>query len=112
MDIINSLFTSLFGISVVFAVLASLILLIYGQTLVMKKMHPAKAADPAVTKMAPSSAAPAAGMPVAAPAPVYPGKLELIGIDEKTAAMVMAIVCDESGIPANELIFKSIREIA
>ena len=51
-------------------------------------------------------------MPVAAPAPVYPGKLELIGIDEKTAAMVMAIVCDESGIPANELIFKSIREIA
>jgi hypothetical protein len=24
----------------------------------------------------------------------------------------MAIVCDESGIPVNELIFKSIREIA
>ena len=109
MDILNSLFTSLFGISVVFAVLASLILLIYGQTLVMKKMHPAKAADPAETKMAPS---PAATAPVAAPAPAYPGKLELIGTDEKTAAMVMAIVCDESGIPANELIFKSIREIA
>lgn len=109
MDIINSLFTSVFGMSVVFAVLVALILLIYGQTLLMKKIHrdqpsgnvpePAK---PILNQSAPVSAASATA----------PGKLELVGIDEKTAAMVMAIVCDESGIPVNELIFKSIREIA
>jgi len=107
MDIINSLFTSLFGISVVFAVLVSLIFLIYLQSYVMKKLHREK---PASVAAQPAQPAPAPVAPAVAPA--APGKLELVGIDEKTAAMVMAIVCDESGIPVNELIFKSIREIA
>ena len=106
MDIVNSLVTSLFGISVVFAVLVSLIFLIYLQSYVMKIIHPEKKAVPAAAPVE----------PVQAPAPALvssvPGKLELVGIDEKTAAMVMAVVCDECGIPANELIFKSIREIA
>ena len=109
MDIINSLFTSLFGISVVFAVLAALILLIYGQSLVMKKMHREKPAEVVVETDKP---APVAVTTASAASTTVPGKLELVGIDEKTAAMVMAIVCDESGIPVNELIFKSIREIA
>ncbi len=107
MDILNSLFTSVFGMSVVFAVLVALILLIYGQTLVMKKMHREKPAEPAATETSPLPAA-----AVAAPGLAAPVKLELVGIDEKTAALVMAIVCEESGIPVNELIFKSIREIA
>lgn len=110
MDIVNSLFTSLFGIGVVFAVLASLILLIYGQTLVMKTMRRDQPVEPA-TSVAPNQTA-SASVAEAATVRAAPGKLELIGIDEKTAAMVMAIVCEESGIPANELIFKSIREIA
>lgn len=60
--------------------------------------------------------APAA--PVAAPAPAAPaavsgpaassGDLELVGTDEKTAAVIMAIVSDKSGIPLNRLQFKSI----
>jgi hypothetical protein len=29
-------------------------------------------------------------------------------VDEPTAAMIMAIVSDESGIPLSELVFKSI----
>ncbi len=37
------------------------------------------------------------------------GTLELIGTDEKTAAIVMAIVSDKSGIPLNRLSFKSIK---
>lgn len=36
------------------------------------------------------------------------GDLELVGVDEKTAAVVMAIVSDKSGIPLNRLQFKSI----
>jgi Na+-transporting methylmalonyl-CoA/oxaloacetate decarboxylase gamma subunit len=37
------------------------------------------------------------------------GELKLYDVDERTAAMIMAIVSDESGIPLNELNFKSIR---
>ena len=36
------------------------------------------------------------------------GSLRLKGCDEKTAAMIMAIVSDNTGIPLSELIFKSI----
>lgn len=36
------------------------------------------------------------------------GTLRLKGCDEKTAAMIMAIVSDETGTPLSELIFKSI----
>ena len=34
--------------------------------------------------------------------------LKLKGCDEKTAAMIMAIVSDNTGIPLSELVFKSI----
>ncbi len=59
--------------------------------------------------------APAA--PAAAPAETAPasegedfssGTLKLKGCDEKTAAMIMAIVSDNTGIPLSELVFKSI----
>ena len=36
------------------------------------------------------------------------GALKLKNVDEHTAAMIMAIVSDESGIPLKELVFKSI----
>lgn len=39
------------------------------------------------------------------------GELKLKNVDEATAAMIMAIVSDESGIPLTELCFKSIRLI-
>ena len=37
------------------------------------------------------------------------GTLKLKGCDEKTAAMIMAIVADDTGIPLSELVFKSIK---
>lgn len=46
---------------------------------------------------------------VAAPAGVSNGELDLIETDEKTAAVIMAIVSNKSGIPLNRLSFKSIR---
>jgi len=39
------------------------------------------------------------------------GELKLLNVDEKTAAMIMAIVSDESQIPLSELSFKSIKAI-
>lgn len=39
------------------------------------------------------------------------GELKLIDVDERTAAMIMAIVSDESQIPLSELNFKYIRAI-
>lgn len=39
------------------------------------------------------------------------GELKLIGVDEKTAAMIMAIVSHESQIPLSELQFKKIKAI-
>lgn len=40
------------------------------------------------------------------------GTLKLTNVDEPTAAMIMAIVSDESGIPISELCFKSIRLVS
>lgn len=63
-------------------------------------------------KQAPAAtAAPAAVAPAAAAAPeeeFSSGTLKLKGCDEKTAAMIMAIVSDNTGIPLSELVFKSI----
>lgn len=39
------------------------------------------------------------------------GAVRLKGVDERTAAMIMAIVSDESHIPLSELRFKSIRVV-
>ena len=40
---------------------------------------------------------------------VSSGELELVETDEKTAAVIMALVSYKSGIPLNRLSFKSIR---
>ena len=37
------------------------------------------------------------------------GEVELINTDEKTAAVIMALVSHNSGIPLNRLSFKSIK---
>ena len=124
MDLLNSLFITLFGMSVVFIALVSLIVMINIQGRFVKSMDANQQKKAAAAKTdaqqkasgstAAASAAPAA--PVAsepAPAKLYSGPLELklTGVDEKTAAMIMAIVCDASDIPANELYFKSIKAL-
>ena len=68
-------------------------------------------------KEEPNAAPAAPAAPVAAPAAAAPasdemfssGSLKLKNCDEKTAAMIMAIVADDTGIPLNELVFKSIK---
>ncbi|MGN1277319.1 MAG: OadG family protein [Floccifex sp.] len=39
----------------------------------------------------------------------YAGEIQLIDVDEKTAACIMAIISDETNIPLENLIFKKIR---
>ncbi len=98
---IDSLSTAAFGIAMVFAVLVSLIVLIVVLSKVVQLIVPDKS-SPAPVAAAPAPEAPAPSLSF------DPQALKLKGVDEKTAAMIMAIVCDESGIPANELYFKSI----
>lgn len=68
------------------------------------KSAKAKTAAPAPAPVAPAT--PAA--PAVEEEEFSSGTLKLKGCDEKTAAMIMAIVSDNTGIPLSELIFKSI----
>ena len=57
-----------------------------------------------------AASAPAAA-PAPAPVPAEPAAVVLEGIDETQAACVMAIVSHETGIPLDELVFKSIKAV-
>ena len=58
-----------------------------------------------------AASAPAAAPAPAAPVPAAPAAVVLEGIDETQAACVMAIVSHETGIPLDELVFKSIKAV-
>ena len=107
MPLTDALATSLIGITTVICILAIIALLII---LVSKVI---RAVEGAATKKAPATpaAAPAASAPAGVPMPagMNQGELELVNTDEKTAAIIMAIVSDKSGIPLNRLSFKSIK---
>ncbi len=107
MDLQNSLYTSIFGMSVVFAALVSLILIINLQTRLTAFFSSRQKAAVIDTHAAenPSSDSETSN------APAGPPELKLIGVDERTAAIIMAIVCDECGYMPNELYFKSIRAL-
>lgn len=104
MSVFEALLDALFVMAVVFGVLAVLYLLIIVNSAIFRKGK--KSAPSAVTETAGGAAASPIGAPAA---DLSAGKLKLQDVDEKTAAMIMAIVSDESGIPLSELCFKSIR---
>lgn len=107
--LVFALQVSLFGILMVFLLLIILAVLIMiisrvvrlGENLAGKK-------DAASDEPAPVQQSAAAGTPL--PGTQSQGTLELDGVDEPTAAVIMAIVSDESGIPLNRLLFKSIKK--
>ena len=110
--LIFALQVSLFGILMVFLLLIILAVLIMiisrvvrlGENIAAKKGK--KNADSDAP--APVQQSAAAGTPL--PGTQSQGTLELDGVDEPTAAVIMAIVSDESGIPLNRLLFKSIKK--
>lgn len=106
MPIGEAILRSVVGITtviIILAVIAGLILLV---SKVIRTFEEAASKKAPVTET-PSAPATPAGVPM--PAGMNQGELELINTDEKTAAVIMAIVSDKSGIPLNRLSFKSIK---
>lgn len=113
----ETLLVAVAGILVVIAELALITVIILGISKIMRSIEskltsndeaPEVISAPVVT---PVTAAPAA--PAAAPAVSYgtANGVQLIDVDEPTAAVVMALVSDQSGIPLERLAFKSIKGI-
>ena len=105
----ESLGYSILGIAVVFLMLALLmgVIFVMGKAMVQKKKEPKEAPAPAPAP-APAAPAPAAGK---VPARGSLGDVDLHSVDDRTAALLMAIVADKMGAPLNELRFISIKEI-
>lgn len=106
MPLSDALATSLIGITTVICILAIIAVLIILVSKVIRAIEGAATKNAPATPAAPAASAPA-GVPM--PAGMNQGELELINTDEKTAAVIMAIVSDKSGIPLNRLSFESIK---
>ena len=101
----SMLIVALVGIVIVLVELGILAVLIQGISKIVRALEGAVSKKSA----APAAAAPApAAAPAVAPAAPSAG-VQLVGVDEPIAAVVMAIVSNESGIPLNRLSFKSIK---
>ena len=98
MAIGEALIVAASGFLVVFFMLALLWLII---VLINKVVTSIEKQDATVTKTVEE--------PVTSNNLTYGGDIALYGVDEKTAATIMAIISDETKIPLNELIFKSIK---
>ena len=106
MPLTDALAVSLIGIVTVICILAVIACLILLVSKVIRAFESKANSKKAAAAPAQSASAPS-GVPM--PAGMNQGELELINTDEKTAAIIMAIVSDKSGIPLNRLAFKSIR---
>ncbi len=108
MSIFESLVVGLICMTIVFAVLAALYILI---SIMSKALAGAGNKSKAAEKDGSIDLASELNVDqeqTVATADYSAGELKLKNVDEKTAAMVMAIVSHESKIPLNELVFKSI----
>ena len=103
--IVDALLTSLIGIATVMVILAIIAVLIILVSKVIRAFENKTAKSESVIGETP--AVPAVGIPM--PEGMNEGEVELINTDEKTAAVIMALVSHNSGIPLNRLSFKSIR---
>ena len=106
MPLTDALATSFIGIITVILILAVIAGLIILVSKVIRSIEAAAAKKKPVAE-APATVSAPTGIPM--PAGMNQGELELIDTDEKTAAVIMAIVSDKSGIPLNRLSFKSIK---
>lgn len=105
-SLIDSLGYSILGMAIVFTVLIMLIGVVKIVEQFTKRLNKEE-----VSAETPAAAAPAAAPAPAKPAPGTAGELKLYNVEERDAAMVMAIVADKLGKPLNELRFISIREV-
>jgi len=103
MTAVQSLPYALFTMAVVFAVLIILSLIIKLFSLAIALFTEKGKKNLEATPVSEPVAAQEAGPELSC------GELTLHNVDERTAAMIMAIVSDDSGIPLEELCFKSIK---
>lgn len=106
-SVLDALMIALSGIVIVFLMLA----LLWGVIAVISRVMGAlekHTAHPASVSAAAPAPAPA---PAAAPAPAPAPQVKLEGVSEVEAACVMAIVSHETGIPLDQLVFKSIKAV-
>ncbi len=100
------------GITVVMIALAllAILVIILGKTFGKPAAPAPKAAEPAPAPVAPSAPAIPAGMRVLEETKSN-GDVNLYEVDDKTAALLMAIVADKLETPLNQLYFRSIKEV-
>ncbi len=115
-SMLDGLLIAVFSMTVVFSVLCILYLVITALSKTLNKVGMASAsnavkqADKQTEVTAPAPAAAATDKDINTVS-ISTGELKLINVDEKTAALIMAIVSHESQIPLSELCFKSIRAL-
>jgi Na+-transporting methylmalonyl-CoA/oxaloacetate decarboxylase gamma subunit len=107
MSIIESLVVAMFTLSLVFVVLAILYAMVMALSLVLRRGWGRKT----VVQNAGALTEPDKKDWDVDAGHASSGELKLKDVDEKTAAMIMAIVSDESRIPLSELHFKSIAAV-
>lgn len=105
-SVLDALMIALSGIVIVFIMLALLwgVIAVISRVMGVLEKHTAHPASV-------SAAAPAAAAPAAAPVPAPVPQVKLEGVSEVEAACVMAIVSHETGIPLDQLVFKSIKAV-
>lgn len=111
--LVFALQVSLFGILMVFLLLIILavLIMIISRVVRLGENIAAKKGKKNADSDAPAPAQQAAAAETPLPSTQSQGTLDLDGVDEPTAAVIMAIVSDESGVPLNRLLFKSIKKI-
>ena len=109
MPLTDALVLSLLGMAIVFAVLVLLMGIIWATGKLAPKLPAlSEKMSKAFKKKKKDEEVPTEDAPKAKGTC---GELVLINTDERDAAMIMAIVADTTGIPLNELRFKSIKRI-
>lgn len=110
----ETMFVAIAGIIVVLlelAILAVLIVLLSKILNAVEGRFTSTSDAPAAPAKVPAASPAPAAVPAAPVAAVANG-IQLIGLDERTAAVVMALVSHQSGIPLEKLSFRSIRCLA
>ena len=104
----DALLISLCGFVTVFLLLLFLIVVIKIISTVVMAIEGKGKTAPAPAAEAP---APAPVKEEEKPSKPWDGKLQLIDVDEETAACIMAIISDETDIPLDELQFRRIQAL-
>ena len=111
MTISRALIISVIGFLIVFIILGILAVFVKAMGAGFDKAHAAKKAKLAVPADAPAFSNKAASAPAGFPLPenTSAGELKLVDVSEPDAAVIMALVSHNSGIPLNRLQFNSIK---